>query len=87
VEIEADAILLAKNVDGVYDKDPKKDPSAKKFDEVSYAEVLSRRLGVMDMPATSLAMENNIPIQVFALEDTENIVRAVTGEKTGTKVF
>lgn len=87
VEIEADAILLAKNVDGVYDRDPRLDPAAKKFDELSYAEVLNRQLGVMDMPATSLAMENRIPIQVFAIKEPENIVRAVRGENIGTKVY
>ena len=85
-EIHADAILLAKNVDGVYSDDPRKDPKAVKFDEISYAEVLERRLAVMDSTATSLAMDNDIPVIVFALADPENIVRVLGGEKLGTLV-
>ena len=85
-EIGADAILLAKNIDGVYSADPKKDPAAVKYDEISYDDVLAQRLAVMDSTATSLAMDNNIPILVFALGDGENIYRAVMGEKIGTKV-
>ena len=85
-EIGADAILLAKNIDGVYSADPKKDPTAVKYDHISYAEVLAKRLGVMDLTATSLAMDNNIPVVVFALADPENIVRAVCGQEIGTKV-
>ncbi len=86
VEIGADAILLAKNVDGVYSADPAKDPGAVKFDRISFDEVLARRLGVMDSTATSLAMDNHMPIVVFALKDPENIYRVVTGEKIGTYV-
>ena len=86
-EIGADIILLAKNVDGVYDCDPNKNPNAKKYDKISYAEVLSGRLGVMDSTATSLCMDNNIPIQVFGLDDPENIYKAVMGEKIGTLVY
>ena len=67
-EIGADAILLAKNVDGVYTADPRKDPSAVKLDEITYTEVLARRLQVMDSTATSLAMDNELPVIVFALE-------------------
>ena len=85
-EIGADAILLAKNIDGVYSADPKKDPEAVKFDEISYDEVLARRLAVMDSAATSLAMDNNIPVIVFALKDPDNIIRVLRGEKTGTIV-
>ena len=85
-EIHADAILLAKNVDGVYSDDPRKDPKAVKFDEISYAEVLERRLAVMDSTATSLAMDNDIPVIVFALAEPENIVRVLSGEKLGTLV-
>ena len=84
--IGADAILLAKNVDGVYSADPKKDPNAVRFDTLSYAEVLERRLAVMDSTATALAMDNNIPVLVFALKDPENIRRAVRGENVGTLV-
>jgi len=85
-EISADAILLAKNIDGVYSADPRKDPSAVKFDEISYTEVLSRRLQVMDSTATSLAMDNNLPVIVFALAEPENIQRVLSGEKIGTLV-
>ena len=86
VEIGADAILLAKNIDGVYSADPRKDPSAEKFDTISYNEVLSRRLQVMDSTATSLAMDNNLPVIVFALADPNNILRVLEGEKIGTYV-
>lgn len=85
-EIHADAILLAKNIDGVYSADPRKDPSAFKFDEISYEDVLARRLQVMDSTATSMAMDNGIPVIVFALADPENILRVLAGEKTGTVV-
>lgn len=85
-EIGADAILLAKNIDGVYSADPRLDKQAVKFDEISYDEVLARRLAVMDSTATSLSMDNNIPVIVFALKDPENIVRVVMGEKIGTTV-
>ncbi len=86
-EIGADIILLAKNVDGVYDSDPNVNPDAKKYDKVSYAEVLSKRLGVMDSTATSLCMDNNIPIRVFGLENPQNIFKAVMGEDIGTLVY
>ena len=85
-EIHADALLLAKNIDGVYDADPAKVPTAKKFDEISYDEVLRRGLGVMDTTATALAMDNNIPVIVFALKDPANIKRVLMGEKIGTYV-
>ncbi len=85
-EISADAILLAKNIDGVYSADPRRDPSAVKFDEISYDEVLSRHLAVMDSTATSLAMDNGIPLIVFALAEPENIGRVLAGEKLGTTV-
>ena len=85
-EINADAILLAKNVDGVYSDDPNKNPEAVKFDEITYDEVLARHLTVMDSTATSLSMDNHIPIILFALADPENIYRVVMGEKIGTVV-
>ena len=85
-EIHADAILLAKNVDGVYDSDPNVNPAAVKFDRISYAEVLARRLAVMDTAATALAMENDLPVAVFALKDPENILRVLAGENVGTIV-
>ncbi len=85
-EIEADVILLAKKVDGVYDKDPHKYDDAKKYDELSYIEVLEQGLQVMDSTATSLCMDNNIPILVFALDNPEIIKRVVLGENIGTIV-
>ena len=85
-EIGADAILLAKNIDGVYSADPRTDPSATRYDHISYEEVLAKHLAVMDATATSLAMENHIPVYVFALADPENIVRVVRGEALGTLV-
>lgn len=85
-EIDADIILLAKNVDGVYSADPQKDPEAVKYDSISYDDVLARHLGVMDSTATSLCMDNSIPIVLFALKDPENILRVVHGEKIGTIV-
>lgn len=86
-EIEADVILLAKKVDGVYDKDPHKYDDAKKYDELSYIEVLEQGLQVMDSTATSLCMDNNIPILVFALDNPENIKRVVLGENIGLSLI
>lgn len=85
-EIHADMILLAKNIDGVYSADPKKDPAAVKYDRISYDQVLAGHLQVMDLPATSLALENHIPVMIFALADPENIRRVVLGEQIGTIV-
>ena len=85
-EIHADAILLAKNIDGVYSADPRTDPTAVKYDHISYDEVLAKHLAVMDTTATSLSMDNHIPVLVFALADPQNIVRVVCGEDVGTKV-
>ena len=85
-EIDADVILLAKNIDGVYSADPNKDPSAVKYDSITYDDVLAQHLQVMDSTATSLSMDNRIPVLLFALKDPENILRAVMGEKIGTIV-
>lgn len=85
-EIEADVILLAKKVDGVYDKDPHKYKDAVKFDKLTYMDVLEKGLQVMDSTATSLCMDNSIPIIVFGLDNPENIQKAVSGEKIGTLV-
>jgi len=85
-EINADVILLAKNIDGVYSADPRKDPEAVKYDRISYDDVLAQHLAVMDSTATSLSMDNKIPVILFALKDPENIYRAVMGEKIGTVV-
>lgn len=85
-EMEADLILLAKNVDGVYDCDPKLNPEAKKFDEISYLDVISRGLQAMDTTAVTLCMENHIPILAFGLSEKDSIKRAVLGEKMGTLI-
>ncbi len=85
-EVNADAILLAKNVDGVYSADPNIDSSAVKYDSITYDEVLTKHLAVMDSTATSMAMDNEIPVLVFALKDPENIVKVVMGEEIGTIV-
>lgn len=85
-EIDAEVILLAKKVDGVYDSDPHVNPNAKKFKTLSFLDVLNKGLGVMDSTATSLCMDNNIPLIVFGLDDPENIKRAVLGEDIGTIV-
>ena len=86
VEIEADAVLLAKNVDGVYSADPNLDPTAVKFDELPYDEVLARHLKATDTTAMTLAMDNHMKLVCFALKDPENILRVVHGEKIGTTV-
>ena len=86
-EIEADVILMAKkNTDGIYDSDPNHNPNAKKFDTLEYIEILQRGLAVMDSTATSLCMDNNIPLVVFNVDDYTNIVRAALGENIGTTV-
>lgn len=85
-EIEAEVILLAKTIDGVYDDDPKINSNAKKFDKISYMEVINRGLGVMDTTAITLCMENKIPILVFGLEDRDNIKAAILGKKIGTTI-
>ena len=85
-EICWDVILLALNVDCVYSADPMKDPSAVKYDSISYDDVLAQHLMVMDTTATSLSMDNHIPVLLFALKDPQNIVRAILGEKVGTIV-
>lgn len=85
-EIDAEVILLAKKVDGVYDSDPNKNPEAKKFASLTHMEVLNKGLGVMDSTAASLCMDNNIPIIVFGLDNPENIIKVVLGEDIGTKI-
>lgn len=85
-EINADIVLLAKNVDGVYTADPKLDPNAKKIDSIDYIDILQKGLRVLDFTATSFSMENKIPILLFGLDHPENIIKAVSGEKIGTIV-
>ena len=86
IEIEADMILLAKAVDGVYDSDPKLNPKAKKYGELSIQSVIDQKLGVMDLTASIMCMENRMPMLVFGLNGEDSIIRAVRGEAAGTKV-
>lgn len=86
VEMEVDVILLAKKVDAVYDSDPNINPNAKRYTNLSFSDILSKNLGVMDSTAASLCRDNKMPILVFGLKDPENIIRAVRGEKIGTLV-
>ena len=86
IEMEVDVILLAKNVDGVYDKDPRKFQDAKKYDSITYMEAISKKLGVMDITALTLCMENNIPIEVFALNEKGSIKKVANGESIGTTI-
>ncbi len=85
-EIEAEIILLAKNVDAVYDSDPKLNPNAAKYDMISFMDVLNKQLGVMDSTATSLCMDNNIPLVVFSIREPENIIKVLNGDNVGTFV-
>lgn len=85
-EIKADAILVAKTIDGVYSADPKVDPTAVKYDEITYTEVLNKDLKVMDAAAIAICRDNNIPLVVFALENTENIIKIIDGQNIGTIV-
>lgn len=86
IEIEADAILLAKSVDGVYDSDPDDNPDAKKYDEITIQEVIDKRLKVVDMTASIMCMENSMPMLVFGLNEENSIVNTVNGKFTGTRV-
>ena len=86
IEIEAETILLAKAVDGVYDSDPKENPDAKKYSEVTIGEVIDKKLGVVDLAASILCMENKMPMIVFGLNEENSIVNAAHGIITGTKV-
>ena len=86
VEIEADAVLMAKNIDGIYSADPKKDPTAVKYDNLTYNEVLEKGLKATDVTAMALAMDNNMPMVCFGLAEENSILRVVRGEKIGTTV-
>lgn len=86
IELDTDVILMARAVDGVYDSDPKENPNAKKFDTISFAEVLERKLKILDTTATVMCMENKVPVFVFSLNEENSIVRAARGEKIGTTV-
>lgn len=86
IEMQADSILLAKAIDGVYDSDPKQNPNAKKYDIISIQEVLNKKLQVVDLTATIMCMENKVPMLVFSLKEENSIINAVHGNITGTKV-
>ena len=86
IELDADAILLAKAIDGVYDSDPKINPEAKKYDTISINEVVEKKLGVIDMTASVMCMENKMPLMVFGLEEENSIVNALSGKFNGTVV-
>ena len=85
-EINAEIILFGKTIDGVYDSDPKENPNAVKYDEISYTEILNKNLKVMDSTAASLCRDNHIETMIFALSDTDNVIKAVCGENIGTYV-
>lgn len=86
IEVDADVILLAKAIDGVYDSDPKGNPDARKYDELSIDEVVEKKLQVIDLTASIMAMENRMPMIVFGLDEENSIVRAAKGEKIGTRI-
>ena len=86
IELVADAILLAKAIDGIYDSDPKINPEAKKYDTISINEVVEKKLGVIDMTASVMCMENKMPLMVFGLEEENSIVNALSGKFNGTVV-
>lgn len=86
IEIEAEVILLAKAVDGIYDSDPKTNPNAKRYDQVSIQDVVNQKLAVMDLTASIMCMENKMPMYVFGLNEEDSIVKAMSGEFNGTKV-
>ncbi|MBR2479168.1 MAG: UMP kinase [Clostridia bacterium] len=85
-ELEVDAALLAKNIDGVYNADPKKDPNAVRYDELTYREMVDRELHAIDLTAASFCMDNDLTTYLFELRDPENIYRAVTGQRIGTEI-
>ena len=86
IEIEADIILSAKSIDGVYDSDPAVNPDAKKFDEISIKDVVDKKLGVIDLAASVLCMENKMPMLMFGLNEKDSIINTVNGKFTGTKI-
>ena len=86
IEVECDAILSAKAIDGVYDSDPKLNPNAKKYDTMKMSDIVDQKLGVIDLASAVLAMENKMPMLLFGLNEEDSIVKAVNGEKIGTLV-
>lgn len=86
IEVEADVVLSAKSIDGVYDSDPFKNPNAKKYDNISINEIIDKKLGVIDLAASVLAMENKVPMLIFGLNEENSIINTVTGKFTGTEI-
>ena len=86
IELDTDVILMARAVDGVYDSDPKENPNAKRFDTISFAEVLERKLKILDMTATVMCMEHKVQLFIFSLNEENGIVKAAMGEPIGTTV-
>ena len=86
IEIDADALLLAKNIDGIYDSDPAKNPEAVKYDVITIQEIIDKKLAAIDLTASILAMENKLPLLVFGLKEENSIVNTVIGDFSGTKV-
>lgn len=84
IELDCDIILSARNVDAVYDSDPRKNPAAKRYSEITFQEVLDRKLGVIDLPAAALCIENKKPMQLFALSEENSIIKAANGNSNGT---
>ncbi|MDE6597331.1 MAG: UMP kinase [Clostridia bacterium] len=85
-EIQADLLLMAKNIDSIYDSDPKLNPNAKKYDHIKYMDIINNGIKAMDTTAATMCMENNIPVLAFGLDEKDSIIRAVCGEKLGTVI-
>ncbi len=85
-EIDADMVLMAKNIDGIYTADPRKDPTARRLDHITFSEILEKKLGAIDLTAAAFCMEKHIPMLVFGLDDPQNIYRAIMGEQLGTRI-
>ncbi len=85
-EIDADVLLMAKNIDGIYDSDPHINPNAKKYDHLTFGDIVNKGLKAMDTTAATMCMENNVPVLAFALGEKDSILRAVCGEKMGTLI-
>ncbi len=85
-EIQADVLMMAKNIDGIYDSDPKLNPNAKKYDHISYIDIIKNGIKAMDATAATMCMENNVPVIAFGLDEKDSIIRVVCGEKLGTVI-
>ena len=85
-EIQAEVLMMAKNIDGIYDSDPKQNPNAKKYDHINYIDIIQKGIKAMDYTAATMCMENNVPVLAFGLDEDESIIKAVCGEKIGTLI-